>query len=168
MSMHPYRGIVCIDRQLDGISMRPYNSNTLPRQSSIINNAPRYLIFGSITWNPVPTKSYGLRLSLHLHLWHKNPHWSCNIHDHATASISLPLTHQVSDAIPVIGIVIFLLFTSSNLIRFTVYDLIWLIVYYLVWPTVFDWIWLSFLVGLTRLTFNTFIFKLSHTIRVLL
>ena len=46
--MHPYRGIVCTYIQLDGLSMRPNDQNTLTCQSSNTNDAPRDLLHDPI------------------------------------------------------------------------------------------------------------------------
>ena len=39
--MHPYRGMVYMDRQIDGIYTRPDDPKTLTCQYAITNNAPR-------------------------------------------------------------------------------------------------------------------------------
>ena len=47
--MKPDRGILCTYRHSSGLSTRPYDPNTLTRQSSSMNYAPRDLLHGPIT-----------------------------------------------------------------------------------------------------------------------
>ena len=54
--MHPDRGIVRTDRQLDGISTRPDGPNTLIVQSAGINGAPGDPLRGPVTCNPSWTR----------------------------------------------------------------------------------------------------------------
>ena len=49
--MHPYRGILRMEKWSDGLSTIPGDPNTLTRQSSGTNDAPRDLLHGLVTWN---------------------------------------------------------------------------------------------------------------------
>ena len=51
--MHPDRGIVHIYRHSYGLSNIPDGPNKPTCQSTGINEAPRYLLHGPVTWNPV-------------------------------------------------------------------------------------------------------------------
>ena len=47
--MHPYRGKLHMDRQSDGLSTRPDDSNTLTRQYAVDEDSPRDPLLGPIT-----------------------------------------------------------------------------------------------------------------------
>ena len=51
--MHPHMGIFRTYGRSDGLSMGPYESNTLTSQSAGTNEAHRDLLIGPVTWNPI-------------------------------------------------------------------------------------------------------------------
>ena len=65
--MYPDRGIVCMDRHSDGLSVRPDNANNLILKSTGTNNAPRDPLLGLATRYNDPTSTFGIQL--HLNLW---------------------------------------------------------------------------------------------------
>ena len=50
--MHLDKEIVRMDRRPDGLSMRPDDSNTLTRQSTVTNDVPRDPLLSPIEWDP--------------------------------------------------------------------------------------------------------------------
>ena len=64
--MHPDIRIVCTYIQCYGLPNRPDDHNTLTRQSTDTNDAPRDPLDGPVTWNPARLTDM-LRLQLRLH-----------------------------------------------------------------------------------------------------
>ena len=63
--MHPDREIFRMDRRSDGLSMIPYDPNTLIIQSSGTNDAPRDPLLIPVTYNPAWTRTSSMLL-LHI------------------------------------------------------------------------------------------------------
>ena len=59
--MHIDKVILLMDRWSDGLSTRPYDPNTLTRQSNGTKDSPRYPLLGHVTWYTdqyVPLSAY--------------------------------------------------------------------------------------------------------------
>ena len=123
MSMHPDIRIVCTYIQCYGLPNRPDDHNTLTRQSTDTNDAPRDPLDGPVTWNPARFKDLlrlrlWLRIRTHIYL---PPLWyppSLRAHRRVT----IPPIWSAA-MIPVIGVRSFLV-TFFYLIWITIFDLI--------------------------------------------